>query len=97
MDGADQKRTAAPTGWRRLARTLRDRGRSEPTPRGYLVWAGVFAGFALISLWKLLTPNHNTFFAASAIASNVLWAGVLVAGFIARRRRDDEEEPHSES
>jgi hypothetical protein len=84
-----------PTGWRRLAASLREWGRSELTPRGYLAWAGVFAAMALLSVCKFLTPDHNGFFAASAIVTNVLWVGLLVAGFIAHRRRDDEEDARS--
>ena len=85
-----------PAGWRRLAASLWARGRSEPTPRGYLVWAGVFAAMALLSLWGLLTPGNNAFFAGFAIVTNLLWVGMLVAGFNARRRRDDEEATHSQ-
>jgi hypothetical protein len=60
-----------------------------------MVWAGLFAALALLSLWKLLTPGSNAFSAGFAIVTNVLWVGILVAGFIARRRRDDGEDPHS--
>jgi hypothetical protein len=86
-----------PAGWRRLAASLRERWRSELTPRGYLAYAGLFAVLALLSLWKLLSPGHDAFSAAFAIVSNVLWVGLLVAGFIARRRRGDGADPHSKS
>jgi len=78
-----------------LAASLRERGRRELTPRGYLLCAVFFAALALLSLWKLLTAHHNAFFAASAIIGNVLWVGLLVAGLLARRRRDHEGESHT--
>jgi hypothetical protein len=84
-----------PAEWRRLAASLRERGRSELTPRGYLLSAVFFAVLALLSLWKLLTPGHNVFFGAMAIVSNVLWVALLIAGYIARRRRNDEEDSRS--
>jgi hypothetical protein len=85
------------SGWagRRVTSSLRDRGRSGLSLRGYLVWAGVFAVMALISVWKLLTPGHNAFFAASAIVSSVLWVGILVAGFTARRQQAGQDRSQS--
>jgi hypothetical protein len=95
--GAREPQRREPAGWRRLAARLRERGRSELTPRGYLAYAGFFAVLALLSLWKLLTPGHDAFSLALAIVSNVLWVGLLVAGFIARRRRGDRADPRSKS
>ena len=72
-------------------------GRREPSRRGYVIAAVFFAACAGISLYKVLTPGRNAFFAGMGFVSNVLMCSVMIAGFVSRTRRDREQgRPSSE-
>ena len=61
----------------------KERGDRELSRRGYVVAAVFFAACAGISLYKVLTPGRNAFFAGM--------------GFVSRTRRDREQgRPSSE-
>ncbi|MGN6524180.1 MAG: hypothetical protein ACTHMZ_13425 [Actinomycetes bacterium] len=84
-------------GWRRLVAALRDRGRQEPTRRGYLAWAGLLVVVAAFGLWRLVTRpvNSMVFISAAVIFSTLVLAGIYTARFFSRGRHNDEEDPPS--
>jgi hypothetical protein len=90
--GPEQPASGAPTPagatwWE----TLREWGRQELSRRGYLIAAASFAVLAAHSVYKLLTPGHNAGFAALGLGGVLLSCGLMVAGYISRRRRDERE------
>jgi hypothetical protein len=66
----------------------RDWGRRELSRRAYLVVAALFAAFAGFSLYKVFSPGHDGFLALLGLLGNLAFCGLMVAGYLGRRRRE---------
>ena len=66
-------------------------GASGASRRGYLIAAAGFALLAAHSVYKLLAPGHNAGWAVLGLGGALLSCGLMVAGYVSRRRRDERE------
>jgi hypothetical protein len=73
--------------------TLREWGRREPSRRGYLFAAVILGVLAVLSLYRLLTSGPNDgVFSLLGLGGTLLLCGLMFAGYVSRRRRDERDE-----